>query len=114
MRTRNRRFRSTVRPLRLVALMIGIGFVTAGCGKPCRDFGLFLIRPDGSDRQRVRPDAGDEVFGAAWLPGGERLVLDPGACGGRSETMRADGSDVRHPVVAFRLGCQWYESRVDR
>lgn len=88
----------------LLALVIGFGVLATGCAddKPCRDLGLYLVRPDGSDLHRVRPNGGawpahdGEVVGARWLPGAKRLVVQRADyCPSPLLTMRADGSDVR-------------------
>jgi len=83
-----------------VSFLIGLTFLTSGCGRPCSDFALYLVRPDGTGKHRVKPAGSSEVFGAKWLPGGRRLVFDTYECPGGLETMGSDGSDVRHTHVA--------------
>lgn len=87
----------------LLALVIGFGVLAAGCDdKPCVDFGLFLVRADGSGQDRIRPHGGlwpkgsDQVDRARWSADGSRLVVQPGdICPGPLLTLRPDGSDAQ-------------------
>jgi hypothetical protein len=77
--------------------VLGAGLVTAGCGKPCQDFAVVTIHPDGTGRHRVRGLETEGPTSVAWLPGGQRLAT-------RNRqgllTMNADGSDKK--LVARR------------
>jgi Tol biopolymer transport system component len=59
---------------------------------------LWLMRTDGSDRHRVRPDAGHDDFAPAWTPNGSQIVFarchqSPGyPC--RIARMDADGTNL--------------------
>jgi WD40-like Beta Propeller Repeat len=79
----------------LLAMLLCLGLVTSGCGllgKPCHDFALNTVRPDGSDSHRVKPNRSINVYDPVWLPGGQRLSVGR-PCSRWS--MDADGSDVR-------------------
>jgi len=85
-----------VRALALASGLISVCLLATGCGQPCRDVGLFTIRPDGSDRHRVKLDRslfeGESDFSnyvayATWMPDGKR--------------------------IAFRDSCTWWTIKVD-
>jgi len=85
----------------LVVLVAGFAVSAGGCDDgPCADFGLYLVRPDGSDLHRVIPSgtgwpAGEtEVSHAAWLPGGQRLGVQGLECPSPWLVVRDDGSVV--------------------
>jgi hypothetical protein len=89
------------RALRLGVALVTLAIFTAGCGKPCEDWGLYTVRPDGTDRHRVKLDesrAKSDFSGfvgyATWLPGGSRIAFKDG-CGWW--TVNADGSDLQWP-----------------
>jgi Tol biopolymer transport system component len=72
-------------------------------------YGLYLVRPDGSEDHLIPTGLPDSTYKPDWSPDGRLIAFEYGQNDGEIWTMRPDGTDAKPLVTCVDMPCQWVD-----